>query len=197
MTARLNPGPLSDWQRLFARRLIRQGGVIAYPTEAVWGLGCDPWNPLAVNRILTLKQRPVEKGLILVAASVEQVQFLLQPLEPTLQQRALVHWTGSRNPSVTCLLPDVDAQIPHWVKGAHTSIGVRVSGHPLVRALCESSEHLLVSTSCNPAARAPARTRWQAANYFGSGVDWLAPGNVGSNREPSQIIDIATGRRLR
>ncbi|MDN6319504.1 MAG: Sua5/YciO/YrdC/YwlC family protein, partial [Marinobacter sp.] len=63
-----------------ARSVILRGGVIAYPTEAVWGLGCDPWNLSAVTRILTLKNRPVEKGMILVASSVAQVHFLLDLL---------------------------------------------------------------------------------------------------------------------
>lgn len=187
------PVPLPDRQRLYVQRLINQGGVIAYPTEAVWGLGCDPWNQAAVTRILTLKQRPLEKGLILVAASVAQIRFLLEPLEPELRQRALACWPGP----VTCLLPDVAGQIPEWVKGAHTSVAVRVSKHPMVRALCEAAGQPLVSTSCNPAAQAPARTRSQAARYFGGSIDWLAPGKVGSDCEPSQIIDIATGCRLR
>ncbi|OEY66148.1 L-threonylcarbamoyladenylate synthase [Marinobacter sp. X15-166B] len=187
------PGPLSDCQRLYVRRLLAQGGVIAYPTEAVWGLGCDPWNEMAVDRILSLKQRAREKGLILAAASVEQIGFLLEPLAPELRQRALDCWPGP----VTCLLPDVAGQIPEWVKGAHTSVAVRVSQHPVVCALSSAAGQPLVSTSCNPATRPPARTRWQVARYFGGRIDWLAPGNVGSERQPSQIIDIATGRRLR
>jgi len=105
--------PINNWQLHCARRTILHGGVIAYPTEAVWGLGCDPWNLEAVMGILDLKNRPMEKGMILVAASVEQIRFLLDPLPETLQLEARSHWPGP----VTCLLPDVNRQIPEWVRG--------------------------------------------------------------------------------
>lgn len=187
-----NP-PLNHWQLHCVRRTIRRGGVIAYPTEAVWGLGCDPWNQEAVDRVLELKQRPVEKGVILVASSLEQVRFLLDALPPELQQQARRHWPGP----VTCLLPDVRQQVPDWVKGRHSAIAVRVSAHPVVRALCEAVGHPLVSTSCNPAGRQPARRSWQVRKYFGEQLDWLVPGALGESRQPSRIIDIVSGQRLR
>lgn len=185
--------PLTDWQRRRARRTLLGGGVIAYPTEAVWGLGCDPWDALAVERILELKQRPMEKGMILVAASVEQVRFLLDPLPANLQETAMSYWPGP----VTCLLPDVNEQIPEWVRGRHSSIAVRVSDHPVVRSLCEAAGMPLVSTSCNPAGRQPARHSWQVRRYFGDQLDWIVPGELGGNRKPSRIIDIVTGQQLR
>ncbi|MDC0660979.1 L-threonylcarbamoyladenylate synthase [Marinobacter sp. SS21] len=188
-----HPDPLNHWQRNCIRRTLDRGGVIAYPTEAVWGLGCDPWNEDAVNHLLALKQRPVHKGLILVAASVAQVEFLLAPLAPELRQRALAHWPGP----VTCLIPDLHQQIPAWVRGRHASIAVRVSDHPLVQALCDTAGKPLVSTSCNPAGRQPARSAWQVRKYFTDGLDWLVPGQLGAERKPSQILDISTGRRLR
>lgn len=185
--------PLTDWQLHCVRRTVNGGGVIAYPTEAVWGLGCDPWDAQAVERILELKQRPMDKGVILVASSVDQVRFLLDPLPPELQAEAERHWPGP----VTCLLPDVRQQVPEWVRGRHRSIAVRVSAHPVVRGLCEAVGHPLVSTSCNPAGRQPARHIWQVRKYFGDALDWLVPGALGGDRQPSRIIDIATGQRLR
>ena len=185
--------PLSDWQLHCARRTVLGGGVIAYPTEAVWGLGCDPWDEDAVARILELKQRPVEKGVILVASSVDQVRFLLDPLPRSLQAEAERHWPGP----VTCLLPDVEQQVPEWVRGKHASIAVRVSEHPVVRALCEATGMPLVSTSCNPAGRQPARHIWQVRGYFGDQLDWIVAGALGGNRKPSRIIDIVSGQQLR
>lgn len=185
--------PLSDWHLHCARRTLDGGGVIAYPTEAVWGLGCDPWNPGAVERILELKQRPVEKGVILVAGSVAQIRFLLDPLPPELQEKAMAYWPGP----VTCLLPDVRKQIPEQVRGRHSSIAVRVSDHPVVRVLCEAAGFPLVSTSCNPAGRQPARTSWQVRRYFEGQLDWLVPGALGGNRQPSRIIDLVSGKQLR
>lgn len=185
--------PLSDWQLHCARRTVLGGGVIAYPTEAVWGLGCDPWDQEAVEKVLELKQRPVEKGVILVASSLDQVRFLLNPLPRPLQAEAERHWPGP----VTCLLPDVERQVPEWVRGKHSSIAVRVSEHPVVRALCEATGMPLVSTSCNPAGRQPARHIWQVRGYFGDQLDWIVPGALGGNRKPSRIIDIVSGQQLR
>jgi L-threonylcarbamoyladenylate synthase len=185
--------PLSDLQLLLAVQTMRSGGVIAYPTEAVWGLGCDPWNIDAVDRILDLKQRPMEKGLIVVAGSVEQVRFLLDPLPEAQQQKALSYWPGP----YTCLLPDLLHQIPQQVRGRHASIAVRVSDHPLVQALCNAAGSPLVSTSANPAGRQPARYSWQVRRYFNSGRVRIVPGQLGGYRQPSKIIDIVSGQQLR
>ena len=184
---------LNEQQLQLACSAILQGGVIAYPTEAVWGLGCDPWSFQAVTRILELKNRPVEKGLILVAASVEQIRFLLDPLPEELQRAALSHWPGQ----VTCLLPDVNKQIPDWVRGSHSSIAVRVSEHPVVIALCEGAGMPLISTSCNPAGQDPARDASQVRRYFDDQLDQIVPGDLGGNRKPSRIIDIVSGKQLR
>ncbi|GGE63849.1 threonylcarbamoyl-AMP synthase [Streptosporangium jomthongense] len=185
--------PLNDMQLQLACNAILQGGVIAYPTEAVWGLGCDPWNLQAVTRILELKNRPVEKGMILVAASVEQIRFLLDPLPEALQVEARKHWPGP----VTCLLPDVNEQIPAWVRGSHNTIAVRVSEHPVVKALCETAGMPLVSTSCNPAGEEPARDVSEVQRYFGDKLDCIVPGDLGGNPKPSRIIDIVSGKQLR
>lgn len=185
--------PLSDFQLSLAVKTIHAGGVIAYPTEAVWGLGCDPWNTEAVNRILELKQRPMEKGLIVVAGSVDQIRFLLDPLPAEQQQKALAYWPGP----FTCLLPDLLQQIPQEVRGRHSSIAVRVSDHPLVKALCNASGMPLVSTSANPAGQQPARHSWHVRRYFPTGLDRLVPGQLGRNRKPSTIIDIVSGQQLR
>lgn len=190
---RSGSNPLSHWQLHCARRTVLAGGVIAYPTEAVWGLGCDPWNRSAVEHILALKRRPVEKGMILVASSVAQVRFLLEPLPGALRAAAERHWPGP----VTCLLPDVGRQVPDWVRGRHSAIAVRVSGHPVVRALCDAAGMPLVSTSCNPAGRAPARHIWQVRRYFRNELDWIVPGALGGDRQPSRIIDIVSGQQLR
>lgn len=181
------------WHLRRAVEILHQGGVIAYPTEAVWGLGCDPWDEAAVTRILELKQRPQQKGLILVAANPGQIDYLLEPLPEHLRETALQQWPGP----VTCLLPDVRGQVPEWLRGRHDSIAVRVSAHPLVAALCEMFGGPLVSTSCNPAGRPAARSPWQVRRYFDGGLDGILPGPLGGRRRPSRIIDLVTNRVLR
>ncbi len=121
----------SNWQIQQTARVVREGGVIAYPTEAVWGLGCDPWNGEAVDRLLALKERPMHKGLILVADDIEQFDFLLADLPEIWLQRLAGSWPGPN----TWLVPHQN-RLPEWVTGEHDTVALRVSDHPLVRALC-------------------------------------------------------------
>lgn len=175
-----------------ARNKINQGEVIAYPTEAVFGLGCDPFNQQAVERILFLKQRPIEKGLILVAAKPEAFMNLTQLYNQAWSQKVLDSWQNSMQ-AVTWLLPKTD-QCPVWVSGEHDSVALRVSHHPIVQALC--GEGVLVSTSANPATLEPARSCQQVKEYFGDLV-WCLSAELGGLAQPSQIWDARSGQRLR
>lgn len=176
-----------------ALEALDAGGVIAYPTEAVWGLGCDPFDAEAVERILYLKQRPVEKGLIVVAASAEQVAALVEPL--TSHQKSMLRetWPGP----TTWLLPDPDQCFPSWVRGNFSSVAVRVSAHPLVRKLCLAYGGPLISTSANPSTLPPARSRIRVEKWFGREVDYVLPGRLGGNPRPSTIRDINNGEAIR
>lgn len=176
-----------------ALEVLNNGGVIAYPTESVWGLGCDPFNPLAVERILRLKQRGVDKGLIVVAANMEQVAALVQPLSGEQKSLLNASWPGP----TTWLLPDPDQCFPGWIRGSFSSVAVRVSAHPLVRQLCSAYGGPLVSTSANPSTMAPARSRLRVVRWFGRYVDYVLPGRLGGNDKPSTIRDLQSGKVLR
>lgn len=176
-----------------AARLIKEGAVIAYPTEGVWGLGCDPANEDAVTKILELKQRPVEKGLILVAGNLEQVAFLTDKLEKSYLELLLESWPGPN----TWLLPDVDQLIPAWIKGKFDTVAVRVSDHPVVAALCGAFNGMIVSTSANPGSLPPALTQSQVENYFPQGVDFIVPGELGGQAGPSEIRDLMSQSLVR
>ena len=172
---------------------LRTGGVIAYPTEAVWGLGCDPFNGRAVGRILQMKGRDEGKGLILVAASIGQIQPLLTGLEEARLAELKRTWPGP----VTWLVPDTRNLIPPWIKGSHRAVALRVSAHPLVRALCEGYGGPIVSTSANREGEPPldGPARLQAA--FGSELDFIVPGELGGQERPSEIRDLLTGETVR
>src|SRR5690606_18310794 len=151
-----------------AATALRSGGVIAYPTEAVWGLGCDPRNEAAVLRLLALKQREVDKGLILVGASEAQLTPYIDMLALDAAQRAavLASWPGPH----TWIVP-ASTQAPAWITGTHTGIAVRVSAHPTVIALCDAFGGALVSTSANRAGE-PAPSRRDALDpALVAGVD--------------------------
>lgn len=172
--------------------VLREGGVIACPTEAVWGLSCDPNNETAVACLLALKGRQVSKGLILVAASQQQVDFLLSGL--TDEQRATVcaSWPGP----TTWLVPH-RGLVPGWICGAHDTVAVRVSDHPLVNALCTAWGGPLVSTSANPAGARPAREAFQVRRYFGDALDYVLAGRVGAAARPTTIRDACSDRVIR
>jgi len=165
-----------------AARAVHRGGIIAYPTEGVFGLGCDPLDPDAVFRLLELKHRAVEKGLILIAGRFAQISTYLEPLSAPQRRKVLAAWPGP----VTWLLP-ARPETPWWLTGDHDTLAVRVTAHPLAAALCEAVGGPLVSTSANPTGRRPARTPLQVQRMFGSGVDFILHGATGGRHGPSEI----------
>lgn len=170
---------------------MSRGGVIAYPTEAVWGLGCNPNDEQAVSRLLALKGRHVKKGLILVAASIRQLAPYLKQVTPAQRQQLEATWPGG----VTWLVPDQTA--PDWIRGEFDSVALRVSPHPLVAGLCTAFGGPVVSTSANPQGLPPAMSGMDVRRYFGSQLDGIAPGLVGNQRNPSEIRDLRTGKIVR
>lgn len=177
-----------------AAQILRGGQVLAYPTEAVWGLGCDPFNQSAVQRILELKQRPVEKGVILIAATLEQVAPYLTGLNEEQYQRVVDSWTQGEGAN-TWLVP-LTEQIPAWISGQHDRVAIRVSKHPMVQALCLAYGGAIVSTSANPAGEESARSAAQTWQYFADQVAYLS-GEVGQLARPSVIRDAITGQLIR
>ncbi len=184
---------MKDHNSADAAKVIGEGGVIAYPTEAVWGLGCDPWNQTAVQRILAIKGRPVDKGLILVASSMEQLSPLLTPLTDAQKQTLADHWPGP----FTFLIPDPHQWAPAWIRGVHSSVAVRVSNHPLVRELCEAWGKPLVSTSANRAGEQALRSYKDVLAQLGAEVTCVVPGEVDETASPSRICDLINGAVLR
>lgn len=172
--------------------LLRRGGVVAYPTEAVFGLGCDPRNRKAVQRILRIKRRPWQKGMILIAADFEQLTPYLAPLDPALQETVLASWPGP----VTWLLP-ARSGVSRWLRGRHRTLAVRVTAHEQAAALCRAFGGAIVSTSANRSGRPPARTTLAARGRLGRDVDYVLPGALGGATRPSEIRDPASGRVLR
>lgn len=180
-----------------AAHALKAGDVLAYPTEAVWGLGCDPYNEQAFLEILRLKQRPIEKGVILLAGHISQVEHLFAGLSDESKTQIIESWTN-RSPSeraTTWLLP-ASSDIPTWIKGKHPKVAVRVTTHPLCVALCQAFGGFIVSTSANPASLEPARSLQDAMAYFADKLDYLN-GDLGLSQQPSRILDAVTGEVIR
>lgn len=173
---------------------LKQGGVIAYPTEAVWGLGCDPFNETAVMRLLAIKQREVAKGLILIAGDRAQLDGLLDwnALAADRLAEVTASWPGPN----TWIIP-ATSRVPRWITGTHTGVAVRVSAHPLVATLCERFGGPLVSTSANRAGEPPAFRREALDPVLLARLDGCTGGDTGGLAAPTAIRDAATGAVLR
>ncbi|WP_178862537.1 L-threonylcarbamoyladenylate synthase [Thiomicrorhabdus cannonii] len=174
-----------------AAEILGNGGVIAYPTEAVYGLGCDPFNEAAVQTLFHVKQRPMEKGVILVAASVAQIAAYVQLTGMPWEQKVLATWPGP----VTWVLP-LKQPLPEWITGGRDTVAIRVSAHPLVQALCEAFGKPIVSTSANLSTRPPAKSCDEVKAVFADQVFCLE-GTLGELAQPTQIWDARSGERLR
>lgn len=177
-----------------ATAAVLRGGVIAYPTEAVWGLGCDPRNEASVMRLLALKQREVDKGLILIAADETQLAPFIDMTALDDAQRGAVRasWPGPN----TWIVP-ASADAPAWITGTHDGIAVRVSAHPTVIALCNAFGGALVSTSANRAGQPAPSTRETLDEIVVAGVDAVTVGETGGLLRPTAIRDARSGDVLR
>ena len=175
-----------------AANILWQGGIIAYATEGVWGLGCLPHELDAIHRILTIKQRAADKGLILVAASFDQLEPYLAPLPKASRKAMLETWPGP----VTWVAPAA-SWVPMDITGGRSTVAVRVSAHAGVQALCLAADSALISTSANRSGRSPARSLLEARLRFGREVDDIVPGKVGGLTGPTEIRDALSGRILR
>lgn len=190
-----NPTPpptLSEWKARTAARYLRSGGIIAYPTEAVYGLGCDPLNKEAVARLLALKNRPQAKGFILIASRLEQIESWVKFEDGKSRKRVLATWPGP----VTWVLP-AHQWIPEWLRTNDATLAVRVTKHPISAALCEVFGGPLVSTSANKSGELPARNPLQIRKRFpGSSLMIIHGATIGAGK-PTPIFHALTGQRLR
>ena len=183
-----------------AARVLRAGGVVAYPTEAVYGLGCDPWCEAALARILGIKRRRRAKGFILVGASPAHLEPFVRPDWMEWIERHLGRAPRPSEPPVTWLVP-ARARAPAAVTGGgigpSARVAVRVTGHPAAAGICRAFGGAVVSTSANAAAAPPARTALDVRLRLGRGLDLVVPGPTGGHSRPSTIRDAASGRTLR
>jgi len=171
---------------------LRAGGVIAYPTEGVWGLGCDPLNEKAVGYILDIKQRPMSKGLILASGNIEHFKAFLVGLDQSILETMRASWPGP----TTWLVPH-NGLIPQCIHGDSDKVAIRVSGHKIVAALSEKFGAAIVSTSANPSTLPAAKTAAEARGYFQHHDVTFAPGETGGREGASTIIDALTGNVIR
>jgi L-threonylcarbamoyladenylate synthase len=171
-----------------AVHVLKQGGLIAYATEYCFGLGCDPLNERAVARLLRVKRRPSHKGLILIAASLDQ----LAPYAAEIPAHVAATWPG---PHTWLLEPS--RRSPRRIVGRHSRVAARVTAHSQAARLCHAADMAIVSTSVNRAGQQPARSYREVLRRFGMEIDYVLRGRVGELKAPTSIRDAATGESVR
>jgi L-threonylcarbamoyladenylate synthase len=188
--------PAGNAQRALelATAALRGGGVIAYPTEAVYGLGCDPQNHAAFARLFALKQRPPTQGVLLIAADFAQVEKYIDgaAVPAAALARVQASWPGPH----TWVFPRA-ASVPDWLAGGHRGIALRVTAHALAAQLCRAFGGALVSTSANRHGAEPARSAVTVQAAFGAELAYILDGEVGGLGRPTPIRDVLSGELLR
>jgi L-threonylcarbamoyladenylate synthase len=177
-----------------AAAALRRGGVIAYPTESVYGLGCDPHDEAALSRLFAFKGRPPQQGVLLIAADFAQIgrYIALDEVPPAALERVRATWPGPH----TWILPR-SLQVPAWIAGSHAGIALRVTAHAPAAALCQAFGGALVSTSANRHGEPPARTAAEIRKVFGDHLDAIVDAPVGGLERPTAIRDAISGELVR
>jgi len=183
---------MSPFLLRIAARALHDGGIVAYPTEGVFGLGCDPLNPDAVDRLLQLKGRPANKGLILLGSSFRQIAPYVAEPGAEQMKRVVKTWPGPHT-----WVFDAADDTPWWITGGRETVAVRVTAHPEAAALCEAFGGAIISTSANRAGMPPARTPLAIRHQLPGEIAVTLHGNLGGLNRPTTIQDARTGRTLR
>lgn len=171
--------------------VIREGGIIAYPTETLPGLGCLASSEAAVKKLLKIKKRTADKGLILLASQFEQLEPWMAPLDPQQRQKLLL---SSATPT-TWLVPSAEKTNP-LVQGKHDRLAVRITTHPVARELCRLTGEAIISTSANLTGEPTALHLDEISPAILDQLDLILIGSEG-NRKPSKIRDLVSDRVVR
>lgn len=174
-----------------AVELLKQGEVIAYPTEAVFGLGCDPDNEATIEKLLRIKKRDQKKGLILVASQHQQLDAYVNFDNNQWPEEILSSWPAA----VTWLVPAKN--YPTLLTGDFSTQAVRIPNHPIVKQMCEQFKKPIISTSANVSNIPPCKTINELQKTFEGTIAAIVAGELGGNNNPSKIIDYATGKTIR
>jgi L-threonylcarbamoyladenylate synthase len=177
-----------------ASALLRKGGVLAYPTEAVFGLGCDPHDHAAFERLFALKRRPSTQGVLLIAADVAEIERYIDiPAVPAdIMRQVRASWPGPH----TWIFPR-SPQVPAWIAGTHAGIALRVTAHSPTSLLCRAFGGALVSTSANVHGQPAARSVQQVVDCFGDALDGVLDAPLGDQDRPTGIRDVLSGAIIR
>lgn len=180
---------MGGWKLAQLAHKIKQGAIIVYPTDTVWGIGCHPLLQQSVQQVCRIKQRPLNKPMILLASTAAQLQFFIQADTDTLP--------AATPTTPTTWIVEASEDCPGWLKTTGNTIACRVTRHPLITALCGRLNFPLISTSANLSGRTTIRNSIQAERQFGKLADVVVHGYSTGGKKASKIIHLKTGQLLR
>ena len=170
---------------------LKSGEVIGYPTEAVYGIGCDPWNQSSVEKIAKIKGRKNSQTFLMVASSIGQLTDLIDISK--LSPQVASSWPGH-----TTWLIKAKENVPYWLQDEQTNkVGIRISNHPLVIELCNAFGKPIISTSANVSGKEEIKNQQEFIRTFSSDINYLVDGDLGDYDETSVIIDMETNKKIR
>ncbi len=182
---------MSPWALNRFVHAVSRGAIFGYPTDTVWGLGCHPLIASSVSRILQIKNRSPDKGLILLSCRIEYCQDYLGVGTDELES------IRSPGEQPTTWLVTASESCPPWIHGIYPTVGIRITSHPLIQSICDGLQAPIVSTSANRSGKATARTSFQMRKQFGSELDFIVNGFATGSRQPSEIKSLTSGTILR
>lgn len=171
---------------LMAARIVKRGGIVVYPTDTVYGLGCDPFNEEAVRRLFKVKRRS-DKALPVLALNLKNAERIARFSEEA-RKVAQRFWPGG----LTLVLPKKEA-LPSIVTVGLKSVAVRVPSHPVALKLIDLCGGLLIGTSANVSGNEPSATAQEAQKQLGGAVDTILDGGAATLMKPSTILDLTQG----
>lgn len=163
---------------------LRAGEVVVYPTETFYGIGADPLAPEALERIFEIKGRDAAKTMALIAHDDAAAFALAREVPQIARKLARAFWPGP----MTLVMSARDG-LPAALVGAGGGVGVRVSSHPVARALARGLGHAITATSANRSGEAPAKTLAEAQAALGDKVKVLVEGGTLAGGAPSTVVE--------
>ncbi len=182
---------MSPWALNRFVHAVFRGAVFGYPTDTVWGFGCHPLIAGSVSRILQIKNRSPDKGLILLSSRIE---YCLAYLGVEADELESICLPGEQP---TTWLVTASEFCPPWIHGIYPTVGIRITSHPLIQSICDGLQAPIVSTSANRSGKATARTSFQMRKQFGSEIDFIVNGFATGSHQPSEIKSLTSGTILR
>lgn len=166
-------------------KVLKNGGIVAYPTESFYGLGVNAFNETALQRLYELKERPVKKPMPLIVGSKEALKSIVKSIPIEAERLIKRFWPGA----LTIVFDAVD-DLPDILTAGTGKVAVRIPGDRFALKLAMASGFPITATSANLSSRPPARKTEEVVNYFGEGIDLIIDAGKTPGGKPSTIVDV-------